>query len=70
MNRAQVLLSILIWAALTTTTRAAETRVLVDFQVDKITTVYLESHPILSVGEPDDVRCYDIFTKMFETRDA
>ncbi len=41
-------------------------RSLVDFQVDDITTVYMESHPILSVGEPDDVRCYDIFSKMFK----
>jgi len=51
-------------------TGGCATRVLVDFQVDEITTVYMESHPILSVGEPDDVRCYDIFSKMFEERSA
>jgi hypothetical protein len=51
-------------------TGGCATRVLVDFQVDDITTVYMESHPILSVGEPDDVRCYDIFSKMFEARNG
>ena len=51
-------------------TGGCATRVLVDFPVDDITTVYLESHPILSVGEPDDARCYDIFSKMFEAREA
>ena len=47
-------------------TGGCATRVLVDFGVDEITKVYMESHPILSVGEPDDVRCYIIFSKMFE----
>ncbi len=49
-------------------TGGCATRVLVDFGVDDITSVYMESHPILSVGRPDDVRCYDIFSKMFEAR--
>ena len=49
-------------------TGGCATRVLVDFPVDKITSVYLESHPILSVGEPDDARCYHIFSKLFEAR--
>ena len=47
-------------------TGGCATRVLVDFNVDDITTVYMESHPILSVGKPDDARCYGIFSKMFE----
>ena len=51
-------------------TGGCATRVLVDFDVDDITTVYMESHPILSVGEPDDARCYGIFSKMFEARGA
>ena len=34
--------------------------------VDDITSVYMQSHPILSVGKPDDARCYDIFSKMFK----
>jgi hypothetical protein len=51
-------------------TGGCATRVLVDFGVDNITSVYMESHPILSVGKPDDARCYDIFSKMFEARNG
>jgi len=47
-------------------TGGCATRVLVDFDVDDITTVYMGSHPILSIGTPDDARCYDIFAKLFE----
>ena len=47
-------------------TGGCATWVLVDFGVDDITTVYMGSHPILSTGTPDDVRCYDIFAKLFE----
>ncbi len=46
------------------------TRVLVDFNVDDIASVYLGCHAILSVGKPDDARCYGIFSKMFEARNA
>ena len=51
-------------------TGGCATRVLVDFDVDDITTVYMGSHPILSVGPPDDARCYDIFVKLFEHKTA
>ncbi|MHC4398865.1 MAG: hypothetical protein ACYTG0_04215 [Planctomycetota bacterium] len=51
-------------------TGGCATRVLVDFNVEDVTTVYMESHPILSVGTPDDARCYGIFSKMFEARSA
>jgi len=47
-------------------TGGCATRVLVDFGVDNVTSVYMESHPILSVGKPDDARCYGIFSKMFK----
>jgi len=49
-------------------TGGCATRVLVDFDVDDINTVYMGSHPILSVGTPDDARCYGIFSKLFEAR--
>jgi hypothetical protein len=51
-------------------TGGCATRVLVDFGVDDITSVYMESHPILSVGRPDDARCYGIFSKMFEVKNG
>jgi hypothetical protein len=47
-------------------TGGCATRVLVDFAVDDITAVYMGSHPILSVGTPDDARCYKVFAKLFE----
>ena len=49
-------------------TGGCATRVLVDFQVSPITEVYLQSHPILFVAEPDEARCYGIFSKLFEAR--
>ncbi len=49
-------------------TGGCATRVLVDFDVDEITKVYCGSHPILSVGEPDDTRCYGIFSTLFEEK--
>lgn len=51
-------------------TGGCATRVLVDFGMDDITSVYMESHPILSVGTPDDARCYGIFSKMFDERNT
>ena len=51
-------------------TGGCATRVLVDFGVDDITKVYMQSHPILSVGTPDDARCYGIFSKLFEAKSA
>lgn len=51
-------------------TGGCATRVLVDFGVDDITTVYMGSHPILLVGTPDDARCYNIFAKLFEQKRA
>ena len=51
-------------------TGGCATRVLVDFGVRDITSVYMESHPILSVGQPDDARCYGIFSKLFEAKTA
>jgi len=50
-------------------TGGCATRVLVDFDVDEITSVYMGSHPILSIGTPDDARCYEIFSTLFETKD-
>ncbi len=47
-------------------TGGCATRVLVDFGVDDITSIYMGSHPILSVGTADDARCYGIFAKLFE----
>jgi len=47
-------------------TGGCATRVLLDFGVDDITSVYMGSHPILSVGTRDDARCYEIFPKLFE----
>jgi L-fucose isomerase-like protein len=49
-------------------TGGCATRVLVDFGIDPVTSVYLESHPILSVGTADDARCYKIFSKMVEAK--
>lgn len=49
-------------------TGGCATRVLVDFDVDDITSVYMGSHPILSVGTPADARCYNIFATLFETK--
>jgi hypothetical protein len=51
-------------------TGGCATRVLVDFGVDDITSVYMGSHPILSVGKPDDARSYGIFSRMFEPKSA
>ena len=33
-----------------------------------LNTVYMGSHPILSVGTPDDARCYRVFAKLFEPK--
>jgi len=49
-------------------TGGCATRVLVDFGVDDVTKVYMGSHPILSVGTPDDARCYEIFAKLSEPK--
>jgi hypothetical protein len=46
-------------------TGGCATRVLVDFQVADVSTVWITHHSILSVGTPDDARSYDIFTKLF-----
>lgn len=51
-------------------TGGCATRVLVDFDVDDIVSVYMGSHPILSIGEPMETRCYDIFAKLFEAKGA
>jgi len=51
-------------------TGGCATRVLVDFKVDDVTTVYMGSHPVLSAGTRDDARCYDIFAKLFERNRA
>ena len=51
-------------------TGGCATRVLVDFGVPDVTEVYMVSHPILSVGEPVETRCYDIFSKMCEPKQA
>ncbi len=51
-------------------TGGCATRVLVDFGVEEITSVYMESHPILFLGTPDDARCYGIFSTLFEERAA
>ncbi|MBN1342848.1 MAG: hypothetical protein JXQ73_09230 [Phycisphaerae bacterium] len=51
-------------------TGGCATRVLVDFDVDDVNTVYVGSHPILSVGGRDDARCYGIFSKLFEAKSA
>jgi len=51
-------------------TGGCATRVLVDFDVNDITGVYVGSHPILSVGSRDDARCYGIFSKLFEATGA
>lgn len=49
-------------------TGGCATRVLVDFGADDITSVYMESHPILLVGTRDDARSYGIFSKILEAR--
>lgn len=51
-------------------TGGCATRVLVDFDVDDVVSVYMGSHPILFVGEPIETRCYDIFAKLFEKTEA
>jgi len=51
-------------------TGGCATRVLVDFDVDDIRSVALKWHVTLSVGQPDEARCYDIFSKLFEAKEA
>ena len=41
-----------------------------DFDVDDVTSIALKWHVTLSVGQPDEARCYDIFSKLFEAKEA
>lgn len=51
-------------------TGGCATRVLVDFSVPDITEIYLGGHPVLSVGDPIETRCYKIFSKLFEKKET
>lgn len=46
-------------------TGGCATRVLVDFNVEDVGTVWITHHSVLTVGGPDDARGYDIFRKLF-----